>query len=112
MNNADAPETPSPVDDAETRAFIAGWNAKLAGEHGFDLALHWWMRERCGIYSAMDLFDAALSTLTPDRTLREALERINRLTSAGGRTFDEMIRDMGYANDCARAALSNLKDDG
>lgn len=59
---ATAPIRPSPVDDAEIRAFIAGWNAKLAGEHDFDMALHWWMREQCGIHSAMDLFDAALKS--------------------------------------------------
>ena len=39
----------------------------------------------------------------------EALERINRTTSAGNRTLDEMIRDMGWANDTARATLAKLK---
>lgn len=35
-------EIPSLVDDAETRAFIAGWNARL--DHAdFDMALHHWM---------------------------------------------------------------------
>jgi hypothetical protein len=33
---------PSPVDDAETRAFIAGWNATRSGTD-FDMALHDWM---------------------------------------------------------------------
>lgn len=33
---------PSPVDDAETRAFIAGWNATRSGTD-FDMALHYWM---------------------------------------------------------------------
>lgn len=40
-----------------------------------------------------------------DGKLREALETIGRRTDPGNRTFDEMIRDMGLANDLARAAL-------
>ena len=37
---------------------------------------------------------------------RKALEAINKYTSPGNRTLDEMIRDMGYACDIARAALA------
>ena len=39
----------SDVDDEEIAAFIEGWNAALEGEDDFDLALHFWMRRRCGI---------------------------------------------------------------
>jgi hypothetical protein len=41
--------------------------------------------------------------------LREALEEVNRLTSPGNRTFDEMIRDTGLACDIARAALRDTQ---
>lgn len=37
--------------------------------------------------------------------LEQALRAINVLTSPGNRTLDELIRDMGYACDRARAAL-------
>jgi hypothetical protein len=43
--------------------------------------------------------------------LVDALEAINRLISPGSRTFDEMIRDMGYACDTARAALALTQGD-
>lgn len=38
--------------------------------------------------------------------LRAALEGIQRILAPGNRTFDEMIRDVGRADDLARAALS------
>lgn len=41
--------------------------------------------------------------------LLEAMESINRMISPGSRTFDEMIRDMGYACDRARAAISRAR---
>lgn len=53
---------------------------------------------------AADLIESQSAALD---AMREALESINRITSAGNRTLDEMIRDMGYANDRARAALSS-----
>ena len=34
------------------------------------------------------------------------LQSINRMLSPGNRTMDELMRDMGYACDSARAALS------
>lgn len=37
---------------------------------------------------------------------RQLALSINALTSAGTRTFDEMIRDTGYANDLARSLLA------
>jgi hypothetical protein len=42
-------------------------------------------------------------------TMYEALKAINAMTSPGHRTFDEMIRDMGYACDRARAALAKAE---
>jgi predicted nucleic acid-binding Zn-ribbon protein len=41
--------------------------------------------------------------------LRAALERINRTTSSGTRTLDDFIRDMGWANDTARAAIAKAE---
>jgi hypothetical protein len=41
-------ETPAPVDDEETRAFIEGWNSRVVYS-SFDMALHWWNRRRAGI---------------------------------------------------------------
>ena len=38
--------------------------------------------------------------------LRGKLTSINRMLSPGSRTMDELMRDMGYACDCARAALN------
>lgn len=77
-NDIERAEQPSPVDDAETRAFIAGWNAKLSGEHDFDMALHWWNREQCGLNSVDDLAQAAITALspTPDMRVVEVLRRI------------------------------------
>lgn len=46
---ADALVEYSPADDEETRAFIDGWNAAKLSGRDFDLALHFWMRKRCGI---------------------------------------------------------------
>jgi len=38
--------------------------------------------------------------------LTRTLQSINRMLSPGSRTMDEMLRDMGCACDCARAALN------
>jgi len=38
--------------------------------------------------------------------LLEALKSINIMTSPGNRTLDQLIRDMGYACDRARAAIA------
>lgn len=37
--------------------------------------------------------------------LRELLKSIERTTAPGSRTLDDLIRDMGFANDLARTAL-------
>ncbi len=74
---------PSPEDNSETRAFIDGWNAKLAGEHDFDMALHWWKRERCGLNSADDLAQA----VSPPPSERELIVAWLRKAAA-----DEMNR--------------------
>jgi hypothetical protein len=41
-------ESPCSADDDETRAFIEGWNARLAIPD-FEKALHWFNRRRAGI---------------------------------------------------------------
>ena len=55
--------------------------------------------------------DGMMNTIAALRTrvarLEAALNAINRMTSAGNRTLDELCRDMSYANDCARAALKD-----
>lgn len=38
--------------------------------------------------------------------LTRSLQSINRMLSPSDRTMDELMRDMGYACDCARAALT------
>ena len=40
----------------------------------------------------------------------EALIGINRMSSPGGRTLDDFMRDMGFINDRARAALAAAQD--
>ena len=53
--------------------------------------------------------DANARLIAAAPTMFEALESINRILSPGNRTLDEMLRDMGYATDVARAALAKVQ---
>jgi hypothetical protein len=49
-----------------------------------------------------------LTALQAENTrLREALKTINRMSSAGNRTFEDFMRDMSYINSHAREALNS-----
>ena len=53
----------------------------------------------------LEPLEARLATLRQQVEAKtDSLKAINRLTSAGDRTLDQMIRDMGLACDIARAA--------
>src|SRR5690606_39576690 len=42
--------------------------------------------------------------------MRHSLDHINKVLSPGIRTFDELLRDMGWASDEARRALSSTPE--
>jgi hypothetical protein len=64
-----------------------------------------WIAE-CG-YGGNSEACARFIAAAPD--IYAALGTINRLTSPGNRTFDELMRDMGLACDIARAALTKAQ---
>lgn len=83
-----------------------GWVVQCVGCQASS-RVHFSVKEdaRPHVISAWNARTAADKAAEVER-LREKLGVIQRITAAGTRTLDEMIRDMGYANDCARAALS------
>jgi hypothetical protein len=53
--------------------------------------------------------DAIRRLLAELKATEETLSTINRLTSPGSRTLDDMWHDMGYACDFARERLAKIK---